>query len=77
MMNGVTGSDLRIERERAGVRASDVAVYFDRHPAWVTRLEQQAEVDDVTSRRYLRAVGNLVPLRNAVRRELIRELAAL
>jgi hypothetical protein len=77
IMQDVTGQELRQKREAAGVRAADVAVYFDRHGAFITRLEQQPEVDEVTGRRYLRAVAAVRPLRTAVKRQLLRELAAL
>lgn len=73
----MTGQELRQKREAVGVRATDVAVYFDRHAAFVTRLEQQDEVDDVTARRYVRAVQAVRPLRTAVKRQLLKELAAL
>lgn len=73
----MTGPELRAERERARVRAGDVAIFLDRHPAAVTRLERRGEVDEVTVRRYVRAVAALRPLRRAVKQQLLKELAGL
>ncbi len=76
MMPCMSGDELRAERERAGVRAVDMAVYLDRHPAAVTRLEQSVQVEPRLAERYLRAIVAIGAQRAAVRRELIRELAA-
>lgn len=72
-----TGAELRAERIAAEVQGAAVAAFFGKDPAYVTRLEQREEVDDLTVRRYRRAVAAGRMVRTAVRRQLLRELAAL
>jgi len=73
----VSGARLRAEREAAGILAIDVAAAMDCHSSVITQLESRATVVEARARHYRRTVAVLAKQRQAARRELIRELAAL
>lgn len=70
----MTGPDLRLRREVAGVQAIAIAGRMSCNPSTISRLERRQSVGDEVARRYLDAVDAEAQERERDRRQLAREL---
>ena len=54
-----SGLDLKVQRVRLDVKAKDLAAAANRHPAWVSRIENRRTVPPEQARTYLEALATL------------------
>jgi len=70
----ITGDQLRSERETMGIVAAHVALLLGKHPAYVTRLEHQAEVSERVATRYRRALIAIREQKRELGRQIIKRV---